>query len=70
MPKPVTAELIRAQAEALQELELSDRRCAELAQEVDRYNQIVRQAAAELEFDDEPARFPALLRSLGDEPKA
>ena len=62
MAKPVSPELILRQSEELQRLRVSQDRASELAGEVERLNSTVCEAALELEFDDEPAAFPRLLR--------
>lgn len=62
--KTVSAELIRRQAEEIQGLAVEDDRAAELAAEVTRLSRAVREAAAVLEFDDEPLGFAARMREL------
>lgn len=66
----VSDELIKRQAEELQGIKLTAGRCAELAVEVGNYNGRVREAASELEFDNEPAEFARLLRELRRDPPA
>ena len=61
MTKPVSAELIRRQAEELQRVALADGRDEELAAEVAVLNDVLHEAAWEVEDDDEPAHF---LRAL------
>ena len=63
-PRAVTPELIARQAQELQDLDLAPARCAELAAEVEGYNRQVAEAAAELEFENEPAEFARALRAL------
>jgi hypothetical protein len=58
-----TAAFIRDHGRALARLEISERRAGELAAEVERLNCAVLDAAARLEFNDEPARFAAVLRA-------
>ena len=57
----ITAELIRGQAAALHDLDIPETRCAELTADVERHNAAIRNAAQQLDFNDEPARFNALL---------
>lgn len=64
----VSDELIKRQASELQDIDLTDERCAELALEVGGYNRRVSDAAGELEFDNEPAEFAKLLRAFRREP--
>jgi hypothetical protein len=66
----VSDELIKRQADELQDIELTAERCAELAVEVGNYNRRVSDAASDLEFDNEPAEFARLLRGLRREPPA
>lgn len=56
-----TAQLIRDHGRQLARVEVSERRAAELAAEVERLNNAVLDAAARLDFNDEPSRFTALL---------
>ena len=67
MTQKVTSELIELQARQLQELDLTPERCEELASEVHGYNQTVRQAALELDFDHEPIEFRKALQALAGE---
>jgi hypothetical protein len=62
--EPVSPELIAQQARFLHGLEHSPERAAELAREVGRLNDAVREAAGELGFDDQPGDFLALLVAL------
>ena len=68
MTEKVSAQLIASQARQLHQADLTEQRCAELAEEVGNYNGKVAEAALELEFDNEPAEFAKLLRSLRREP--
>lgn len=61
--KPVSPELIRLQAEQLQQVSVPQERASELAGEVERLNSAVFEAAMDLEFDDEPATFSRALRA-------
>ena len=53
--------LASAIARQLQGLRYDDKRLAEIAAEVEVLNDAVRQAAARLTFDDEPAAFASLI---------
>jgi len=64
----VSAQLIRTQGRELQGISIDDRRCEELALEVDKYNRAVADAASDLEFEDEPARFTTVLSALRQGP--
>ena len=61
MSAKVTAELIQEHGRALRQIEIDTRRAAELADEVERLNSAVMNAAVRLDFNDDPARFAALL---------
>jgi hypothetical protein len=61
---PVSAALLLAQAEQLLAIELAPARAAELAKEVQKLNDAVRAALPQLDFNDDPARFSALLVAL------
>lgn len=61
MDSKITGALIREQAAALHALDMPETRCAELAGDVERHNAAIRDAAQRLDFNDEPARFSALL---------
>jgi hypothetical protein len=61
MDKPVTAELIRRQAEELQRLRHAEGRDAELAAEVTAINNSAHDAAWELGDEDEPSHFARVL---------
>src|SRR5215471_7977390 len=63
-PKPIPPELISGEARLLQGIERPEGRDAELAREVARLNDAVREAARELGFDDQPGDFAALLAAL------
>ena len=56
-----TAQLIRDHGRQLVRLDISEQRAGELAAEVERLNNAVLDAAVRLDFNDEPARFTALL---------
>ncbi|MBI4182651.1 MAG: hypothetical protein HY521_01485 [Proteobacteria bacterium] len=61
----VSAELIRDQAKALHDIELTEKRAKELAAEVERLNANVARAAREhFDFDDDPGAFPRILSQL------
>lgn len=57
----ITAKFIREQAEVLQGYRHSLKRARELAQEVARLNDCVADAAARIEFEDEPSRYLAVV---------
>jgi hypothetical protein len=57
----VTGELVRAQAAELREVELDIQRAQELAEDVAKINAAAAAARGRLDFNDEPARFLALL---------
>lgn len=61
MNDKVTAQLIRDHGRQLARLDIAEQRAAELATEVDRLNRAVLEGATRLDFNDEPARFTALL---------
>lgn len=62
MNEKITAELIRSQGAQLRRLAIEESRARELAADVERMNNAVIDAADErLDFNDEPARFAALL---------
>ena len=56
-----TARLIRDHGRQLARIDVSEARAAELAAEVERLNNAVLDAASQLDFNDEPSRFTALL---------
>ena len=56
-----TAQLIRDHGRQLARIDVSEARAAELAAEVERLNNAVLDAASQLDFNDEPSRFTALL---------
>ena len=62
----ITAELIGELAAQLHGLELTPARCAELAGDVERHITALRNAAQQLDFNDEPARFAALLAAYAE----
>lgn len=70
MTKPVSAELMRRQAEELQRFALEEGRDAELAAEVAVFNDALHEEVWALEDDDEPGNFPRALiagmRRTGD----
>lgn len=57
----VTGELVRAQAAELREVQLDIQRAQELAEDVAKINAAAAAARARLDFNDEPARFLAVL---------
>jgi hypothetical protein len=61
MAAPVTAELIRRQAEELQRFRHAEGRAEELAAEVTALNDAAHDAAWELGDEDEPGNFPRAL---------
>ena len=70
MSDKITAALIRAHGAALRRIELDEQRAAEVAAEVERLNNAVLDAARRIDFNDEPARFPAYLASVAHAGKA
>jgi hypothetical protein len=62
--KPVTGDLIFAQARQLHGIPLSMKRASELASEVQKLNDAVRTAEHLLDFNDDPSRFAATLVRL------
>jgi hypothetical protein len=62
--KTVTSDLILAQARELHGMPLSRARASELAREVQKLNDAVRDAEHLLDFNDDPARFAATLSRL------
>lgn len=62
MGTKVTARMVREQASQLHGLDFSAARCAELARDAERHTAAIAAASARLDFNDEPARFTALLR--------
>ena len=62
MGDKVSPELILRQGKELQSIEISDERAGQLAGEVETINSAAREAADELDFDDEPAGFFRVLR--------
>ena len=70
MTERVSPELIRRQAEELHRFSVPEDRAAELAGEVEALNSAVFEAALDLDFDDEPAAFPRLLRAARPEDPA
>jgi len=63
MKEQPTARLIREHGRQLARLDIAEQRAAEIAAEVARLNDSVMAAAARADFNDEPARFAALLES-------
>lgn len=57
------SQLIREYGRTMARLDIADSRARELAAEVARLNDAVLEAAAKSDFNDEPARFAALLES-------
>ena len=66
----VTGELVRAQAAELREVELDIQRAQELAEEVAKINAAAAAARERLDFNDEPARFLALLSAPPASPRS
>ena len=66
----VTPELIRVHGQQMQGITVDAARSEELAVEVERINRAVREAAIDLEFEDEPGRFDVALKALKGEPAA
>ena len=64
IPEALPPELITGEARRLHGIERPEGRDAELAGEVARLNDAVRDAARELGFDDQPGDFLALLIAL------
>ena len=64
MAAKVTARMVQEQASQLHGFALSDARCAELASDVERHIGAIAAAAPILDFNDEPARFTALLNRV------
>ncbi|MBI4206624.1 MAG: hypothetical protein HY527_16505 [Betaproteobacteria bacterium] len=56
-----TSQLIRDHGRQIARLDIAEQRAGELATEVDRLNSAVLEGASRLDFNDEPARFSALL---------
>lgn len=54
--------MVREQAQQLHGLEFSAARCAELARDAERHMVAIEAASPNLDFNDEPERFTALLR--------
>ena len=69
MREKITAQLIRQHAEQLHGLAYGDARCAELARDIEHLNAAILNAASKLDFNDEPARFTALLFRYTDQRK-
>jgi len=63
MTAKITAELIREHGRALGQIDIDVQRAGELADEVERLNDAVMNAARRLDFNDDPGRFAALLAS-------
>lgn len=64
MKNKVTGELIRLSALQLRRMNLSEARAKELARDVERLNNVALAAAEAGDFNDEPARFSAMLLRL------
>ena len=60
--RKVTGDLVRAQAEELRGVDIGEKRAEEIAADMRRINAAVASARERLDFNDEPARFEALLR--------
>ena len=61
MSGKVTPGMIREHGAQLRRITLDEKRAAEVAEEVARLNDTVIDAAEKLDFNDDPARFAALL---------
>ena len=61
--RELTGELIRRQAASLRGVDIGERRAEELAVDIARVIDAVGGARERLDFNDEPARFDALLRA-------
>jgi hypothetical protein len=66
MNRTISARLVQEWSSQLHGLEFSEARSAELAADVERHNAAIRAAAPQLDFNDEPARFAALLAAHRD----
>ncbi len=64
MKNNVKGELIRLTALHLRRMKLSAARARELARDVERLNNVALAASEEGDFNDEPARFAAMLVRL------
>ena len=62
----ITAAMIRGQALQLHGFDVTPARGAELALDIERHNTAVRNAARQLDFNDEPGRFNALLAAYAE----
>jgi hypothetical protein len=62
----ISPQFIQDSTEVLQRVSLVKERAAELAIEVERLNDAVRQASLALDFDAEPAAFFAVLTTKGE----
>lgn len=57
----LTGELVRVQAAALRGADIGEQRAQEIAADIEKINGAVRDVRERLDFNDEPARFDALL---------
>ena len=64
----ITGELVRAQAAELREVELDSERAQQLAEDVAKINAAAAAARERLDFNDEPARFTAVLSAPAPRP--
>lgn len=69
MKEPPSARLIQEHGRQLARLDIEEKRAAELAAEVARLNDSVLDAATRADFNDEPARFAAVLESYREKAK-
>jgi hypothetical protein len=69
MKEQPTARLIQEHGRQLARLDIAAARAGELAAEVARLNDSVLDAAARADFNDEPARFAAVLESNREKSK-
>ena len=63
---PISPSLILEQAATMHGLTVTPERAEELSLEIGKLNAAIAEAAAGLDFNDEPARFLSLLRQLGE----
>ena len=58
---PAAGDLVRAQAAELRGVDIGEQRAREIAADIGKINEAVAGARDRLDFNDEPARFVALL---------
>lgn len=66
--KKAAGKLIRAQASLLRGAKIDERRSEQIAADIGRINEAAGEARRLLDFNDEPARFVALLSSSARSP--